>query len=293
MYHVDTVGEHVTHDCEESLNKIEIFARSKYFEKFEYEQGYKEWCGQYTEIYVVLSFKRLDQEMVQKMNRFLNELRDLDHQDIVIASLIDEFNQLNAIIHENGLNRRAARLCSTIKNPVIKISYWFQLFNTPVNIQFRQISTMGGKPIFIDFHLRRSPVGYKFVDDTQVDFGVCPDEVVYGALKTALHAIREKARPDAVSMIFEWGTTDGDHLPEIALMIIEQVCTVFPYAEINVTSLRLPKFEAVSACRLVQRLPQAVRKTFVHTFFTDAADAIQTMVIIHSGPDLVKIKSKL
>ena len=125
-----------------------------------------------------------------------------------------------------------------------------------------------------------------------MDFGLGPLEVRDGTLSTALRAIREKARPGVVNMIFEWELADGDNLPEIALMIIEQVCAAFSYAEINITSVRLPKIESVSAMRWIQRLPSLVRQTIMHTFIVNGADNLK-LVIKHSGPDLVKMKSNL
>jgi hypothetical protein len=150
---------------------------------------------------------------------------------------------------------------------------------------------MGGS-IFIDFHLRHGPCSYKFVDCNQLDFGLDPLEVRDGKLSAALRAIREKARPGVVNMIFEWELADGDNLPEIAMMIIEQVCAAFSYAEINVTSVRLPKFESVSAIRWIMRLPSLVRQTIMHTFIVNGADNSKC-VIQHSGPELIKMKSNL
>lgn len=150
---------------------------------------------------------------------------------------------------------------------------------------------MGGS-IFIDFHLSHEPSSYKFVEDNQVDFQLCPLEVKNGTLSTALRAIREKARPGVVNMIFEWEMADGDNLPEIALAIIEQACAAFSYAEINVTSVRLPKFESVLAIRWIMRLPSLVRRTIMHTFIVNGADNPK-LVIQHSGPELIKMKSNL
>lgn len=102
-----------------------------------------------------------------------------------------------------------------------------------------------------------------------------------------------KERPDEVDMIFNWENVDVNaNLPAIVRAVMEHACVIFPHASITASCVQLPNFDAVSAARWIQFLPDAVRETIVHTFMEDSSGAIQKMIIRHTGPDL-KIKSKL
>lgn len=127
---------------------------------------------------------------------------------------------------------------------------------------------MGGNSWSLNFILQKDLAHFIVPNSPeQSTIFMRPEDATSDALSNSLAKLRKEHPATAVELVFRWDLLDYTPLriydiPEIALVIIEKVCSEFHDAEIRVQEAHF-NFDGCAAHRRAKKLPPTVRSAQV------------------------------